>query len=85
MGRGLLLRRIGRFGRRSRRSGRLAAQFSQAASSDFDHALVILRHIPRPDDVRGDGKNNFIFPAFFIFLRKQVFEDGKSADPGISA
>ena len=82
---GLLLRRIGRLASGSRRSGRLPAQFSQAAGADFDHAQVILGHIPRPDDVRGDGEYNFIFPAFFIFLRKQVFEDGKSADPGISA
>ena len=81
----LLLRRIGRLGRGSRRRGRLPPQFSQAAGADFDHAQIILGHIPRADDVRGDGENNFIFPAFFIFLRKQVFEDRKFADPGISA
>ena len=81
----LLLRGIGRFGSGSCGSGRIPAQFSQAARADFDHAQVILGYIPRADDVRGDGEYNFIFPAFFIFLRKQVFEDRKFADPGISA
>ena len=53
-----------------------APQFDSGRSPDFKRLFVQVGHISRPDDVRNQGKDNFVFLVLDVALRKQIFQDG---------
>ena len=58
---------------------------NRVAAAEVDEPQIVVGHFLRPDDMRRDGKDNFVLPTILILLPEEIFQYRDLRQPGITA
>ena len=61
------------------------ADRNRAAASEIHEPEIVVGDFLRTNDVRRDGKDNFVLPPIFLLLSEEIFQYRYSGQPGITA